>query len=64
MVETKITGSQAIEIIGKEIYGDEFSLSNEKTKKVYKLVYEVFKKSFLGKKNLKSQVVWLTKKIF
>ena len=51
MVETKITGSQAIEIIGKEIYGDEFSLSNEKTKKVYKLVYEIFKKSFLGKKN-------------
>lgn len=50
MVETKITGSQAIEIIGKEIYGDEFSLSNEKTKKVYKLVYEIFKKSFLGKR--------------
>lgn len=48
MVET-ITGSQAIESIGREIYGEKFSIGNPDTKLAYKDVYNSFVKNSKGK---------------
>jgi len=48
MVET-ITGSQAIESIGKEIYGEKFSIEEADKKSVYKDVYNSFIKNNKGK---------------
>lgn len=53
----KLTGADKIRIIGKELYGELFSIDNEKTYEIYKKVYERF---MIGLKRKKSKSIFIT----
>lgn len=57
VVTEKLSGSKKIEIIGKELYGDDFSITEHKAREVYKTVYE---RLIIGLKRKKSKGVFIT----
>lgn len=56
-IKKKLSGSDKINIIGRELYGDSFSIENVVTRDVYKKVYE---RIIIGLKRKKSKGIFIT----